>query len=217
VAEHAVIFDVDGVLLELTLDEEEIFFTALSRYVPTHNLSRDWNSYKIRNDEDIILEILERNQLAATLLPDVTSHYISLLTTSAVQSSAIAGAKALMQGLEGKARLGIATANLLKAARHRLQQVQLWEPVAANAHGAEGGGHKSIILSRALSELKLEPKHIVYIGDNLNDVTAGLTHGVHFIGFSESPDRRNQLREAGALHLSANHLETMVLIHRLLA
>jgi HAD superfamily hydrolase (TIGR01549 family) len=217
VVECAVIFDVDGVLLELTRDEEEVFFTALSKYVPTQNLSRDWNSYKIRNDEDIILEILERNHLAATLLNEVSSHYISLLTSSAVHSSAIAGAATLLQALHGKARLGIATANLLDAARLRLQQVQLWEPVAPYAHGADGGGHKSIILGRALSQLKLQPKNIVFVGDNLNDVAAGLGHGVHFIGFSESAERRDVLRHAGALHISANHLETMALIHRLLA
>ena len=57
VADFAIIFDVDGVLLELTSDEEELFFTALSKFVPTENLSRDWNSYRIRNDEDIMTEI----------------------------------------------------------------------------------------------------------------------------------------------------------------
>lgn len=215
--DRAVIFDVDGVLLHLTQDEEEIFFTALSKFVPTQDLSRDWNSYKIRNDEDIILEILARNQLPFTLLQQVKSHYVTLLKSSSVQSIAMSGAASLLRSLEGKALCGIATANLQEAARHRLQQVGLWNPVAAHAQGADGGGHKTAILGRAISQLNMKPQHIVYVGDNLNDVTAGLTHGVHFIGFSEDPERRDLLRDAGARHISSNHLETLALIELLLA
>jgi phosphoglycolate phosphatase-like HAD superfamily hydrolase len=217
VADHAIIFDVDGVLLELTRPEEELFFEALSKFVPTHNLSRDWNSYAIRNDEDIIVEILRRNALSPTLLPDVKVHYMSVLQSAPVGAQPIAGAALLLNALRGQAKLGIATANLLAAARHRLQQAEMWAPVSDLAYGADGGGHKSAILGRALSKLNMDPRHIIYIGDNLNDVDAGLQHGVHFIGFSESADKRKQLQNAGAEYISANHSETLNLINRLLA
>lgn len=213
----AVIFDVDGVLLELTRDEEEVFFTALSKFVAVDKLSRDWNSYKIRNDEDIIAEVLERNRLPVTLMDDVKLHYVSLLQSSAIETLSIPGAANLLETLEGKARLGIATANLIAAAQHRLQQVDLWHPVASLAEGADGGGHKSAILARVLLRLNMTPTRIVYVGDNLNDVAAGLLHHVHFIGFSQSSERREQLREAGAKHTSADHGETITLINTLLA
>jgi phosphoglycolate phosphatase-like HAD superfamily hydrolase len=217
VADCAVIFDVDGVLLELTHEEEEVFFTALSKFVAVDKLSRDWNSYKIRNDEDIIAEIFERHNVPAERIEEAKTHYISLLTRSAIKAVAIPGAAALLNACSGKAQLGIATANFLEAAQHRLQQAEFWGPVSSLACGANGGGHKSAILGRLLSQLNMTRQRIVYVGDNLNDVEAGLLHGVHFIGFSQSSDRRAQLHKAGAKHISTNHMETTALISALLA
>jgi phosphoglycolate phosphatase-like HAD superfamily hydrolase len=217
VAETAVIFDVDGVLLELTRDEEEIFFDALANFLPTESLSRDWNSYKIRNDEDIIAEILQQHQLSANLSPLVIARYLALLHTSATKSIAVAGAAHLLKELHGVHHCGIATANLLGAAQHRLQQAELWSLVAAHAHGADGGGHKMVILGRALAQLQIPASHVVYVGDNIYDVEAGLSHGVHFIGFSRDAERCEILRAAGACHISTHHQETMQLISTLLA
>ena len=42
----AVIFDVDGVLLELMAAEEDAFFAPLTARYGLTNLSRDWNSYR---------------------------------------------------------------------------------------------------------------------------------------------------------------------------
>jgi phosphoglycolate phosphatase-like HAD superfamily hydrolase len=217
VVDAAVIFDVDGVLLELTRAEEEIFFTALQRFVPTDSLSRDWNSYRIRNDDDIITEILERHDVAVSRKAEVITHYITLLKTSRLNAVSTKGAGELLQRLGGKARLGVATANLLGAAQHRLQQAGFWSAVSHHAHGADGGGHKSVILQRAIATLNLPLNRIVYIGDNINDVDAGLINGVHLIGFSESAERRSLLAKAGARFLSASHSETQKLITQLLA
>ena len=189
----AIIFDVDGVLLELTHEEEEVFFTALTRFVPTENLSRDWNSYRIRNDDDIVAEILERNGLSQSLKSDVIAHYIALLQKALQQqlkSVVIQGAAELLISLSNQATLGIATANFLAAAQCRLQQACLWRHVSDHSQGADGGGHKRDILARLLARLPLPRERIIYVGDNLNDVEAGLGNGVHFIGFSSDPARR---------------------------
>ncbi len=217
----AVIFDVDGVLLHLTRSEEELFFEALSKFVPTQDLSRDWNSYRIRNDDDIIAEILGRNGLPLSLSVHVKEHYVSVFSeamrTSRSETLAITDARQLLEKLAPIYRLGIATANLRAVAKLRLEQAGLWQHVSAHAQGADGGGHKSEILRRLLDTLPVDKSDVVYIGDNINDVEAGLSNGVHFIGFSEAHERRDALRQAGAHYISANHVETMQLITTLLA
>jgi FMN phosphatase YigB (HAD superfamily) len=47
--DSAVIFDVDGVLLDLTAPEEDAFFLAFERRYGITGLSRDWDNYRVRN------------------------------------------------------------------------------------------------------------------------------------------------------------------------
>ncbi len=218
--EAAVIFDVDGVLLELTSAEEDIFFAALAEFVPSHELSRDWNSYRIRNDEDIIAEILERNGKPAVLKPKIMERYLAdlqrALAKGSLLSPMIFGADQLLQFLSPRMTLGIATANLCKAAALRLSKAGLWQHVKDHAAGADGGGHKHQILARLLSTLPIPRDRIVFVGDNVNDVIAGQKSGVHFIGFSTDQSRLEQLARHGAKLLATSHTTTLDLIRQTL-
>ena len=218
----AVIFDVDGVLLELTRSEEEVFFEALSAFVPTDQLSRDWNSYASRNDEDIIDEILEKAGKPVSLKQEAIPAYLALLerqvSERTIVTEIIPGSNRLLEELAAAGiGLGIATANLLGAARIRLEHAGLWNHVAAFPFGADGGGHKRQTVARAISATGLPKNRIVYVGDNLNDVDAGLSNGVHFIGFSLDPVRCERLAAAGACHTAADHGETARLIGQFLS
>jgi phosphoglycolate phosphatase-like HAD superfamily hydrolase len=219
-AEAAVIFDVDGVLLVLTRAEEDAFFAPFERRYGLKNLSRDWNAYAIRNDEYIIKEILRSNGLPARDLDEIIADYLAVLRqrldNGVVGPIAIPGASELLERLRGSMQLGFATANLRSAAKLRLKHAKLWNHVSAHGFGAEGGGHKSEILARAIAATGIPRHRIVYVGDNLNDVHAGLENGAHFIGFSTDPDHLNDLKQAGATTLSNNHLDTFRLIGHLL-
>lgn len=207
-----VIFDVDGVLLELTPGEEDAFFVPLAKRVGTAFLSRDWNSYKIRNDENIIAEILSQYGLPASENDIVKAEYLDVLRarllSGHLETKPIPGAMDLIQKLQGKVQLGIATANFRAAAQMRLEAAHLWQAVSRLAFGADGGGHKYEILGRALSQLALPKSRVVYIGDNLNDVKAGFHHGVQFIGFSTLHFRLSELTLAGARFTADNHFVT---------
>jgi phosphoglycolate phosphatase-like HAD superfamily hydrolase len=219
--DSAVIFDCDGVLLELLRDEEEMFFSALAAFVPTEELSRNWNSYTIRNDDDIISEVLARLGRPESLKPKVIRHYLERLASALdkrhITSTAIPGTAELLQQLKSNHLLGLATANFIEAARLRLEQAGLWPFVSNHAIGADGGGHKHQLLARLLETLPLPRNRIVYVGDNVVDMEAGLNNGVHLIGFSIDPIRRDQLRAAGARHIASSHDETAALIGQFLA
>ena len=219
-ADVAIIFDVDGVLLELTSAEEDAFFVPFEQRYGLKNISRDWNSYAIRNDENIIAEILERHGIPAHESADVTADYLSVLKqrleNGEIETIVIPGAGELLERLHTTTQLGIATANLQSAAKLRLKSQSLWHYVSNHAAGAEGGGHKREILARAIASTNLSKDRIIFVGDNLNDVEAGFSNGVHFIGFSTNPGRLNELKHAGANHISNNHLDTFRLISHLL-
>jgi phosphoglycolate phosphatase-like HAD superfamily hydrolase len=212
----AVIFDVDGVLLDLTPAEEDAFFWAFAKLHGLKGLSRDWDSYRIRNDEDIITEILEKHfgrtpspAEHSAIISAYLSHLASDIGLKRLAPSPIDGAAELLARLSGRARLGIATANLLEAAELRLADCRLWEPVKDRAFGANGGGAKRDILARAIEGLALPRERIVFIGDNLNDVEAGLGNGVHFIGFARDEAKCRRLAEAGAQRVCNHHRDTL--------
>ncbi len=219
-ADWAIIFDVDGVLLELTRAEEELFFQPFAARCDASKLSRDWNSYRIRNDEDIIAEIAKRNELPEAENENIKNEYLALLhlqlKTKTLTSSAIMGTRKLLSSCASFATVGIATANFRDAAKLRLESAELWHHVSAHAFGADGGGHKHEILKRALHTIDLPKSNIIYVGDNINDVEAGLMNGVRFIGFSENADRLKILKSRGAQFLAQNHEQTLAIINSFL-
>lgn len=215
-ADAAVIFDVDGVLLDLTPAEEDAFFFPFAKIHQLEGLSRDWDSYRIRNDEDIITEILTRHFGRApsrdehkVIIQVYLEHLAEGIGLKRLLPSPIEGADELLGRLSGRAELGIATANLLEAAHSRLSAVGLWEPVRAYAFGANGGGAKRDILARAIAASGLPRDRLVFIGDNLNDVEAGLAHGVHFIGFTRDHAKGRRLAAAGAQRVCNHHQDTL--------
>ena len=219
-AKWAIIFDVDGVLLELTPAEEELFFMPFASRCDASKLSRDWNSYRIRNDEEIVAEIVERLGLPEAEKQNIQTEYLSLLREQLAKkltsSSPIKDANATLNACGNVAKLGIATANFREAAKLRLENAELWHHVSGHAFGADGGGHKHEILGRALQSIDLPKSNIIYVGDNINDVEAGLMSGVRFIGFSENADRLKTLQTHGAQFLAQNHKQTMIIINSFL-
>lgn len=220
----AVIFDVDGVLLHLSPAEEDGFFEPFREAYGLTGLSRDWSAYDIRNDLHIVREIIA-TRLGRMATPEEVqvwrSRYLEIIQDwmargiFAVQP--IAGAFDLLRDLCSSGTLtGVATANIIDAARMRLEAVGFWPHIRCAA-GAECGGPKKQILGKLISDLGLSRDDVIYIGDNLNDLEAGREHAGHFIGFSSSARQRQYLKERGAVLLAGDHRETRLLLERLLS
>lgn len=229
---HAVIFDIDGVLLHLTRQEEKMFFDAFRTIhaIAEHHINPDWNSYKSRNDLSIAGELLERH-FGRTAAEDevwtVLGHYIRTiedgLAEGSLQTSAIAGSKALLNGLSegGHVQLGLATANVQGTAEARLKHADLWGYFTACGY-AESGGPKIEILRATINTLRdgdgapVPADKIVFLGDQLGDLAAARENGVHFIGISARAEQRDVLRDNGAEIVFGDHRETAPTIARLL-
>jgi phosphoglycolate phosphatase-like HAD superfamily hydrolase len=217
--QRIVVFDVDGVLLHLTPAEEEGFFLALREIHGLDGLSRDWDSYRIRNDVDIVAEILGRHLGRPAAPAEIEAwrrRYLAImvdwLERGVFAVEPVAGAAALLRDLRARGvAVGIATANLIDAAHLRLARAGLWNLID-HAEGADAGGPKRVLLGRLLARLDVPRSGVVYVGDNLNDVEAGLEHANNFIGFSVDADRRRKLAAHGAHHVAASHDETRRLI-----
>jgi len=221
----AVIFDVDGPLLDLTPPEEDAFFIPFRDLHGLENLSRDWDSYAVRNDVEIVREILGNHLGRPPSEPemqDLARHYFDVLTDMLDRGEAnvspIAGAGQLLERLariDGLA-LGTATANLREAARIRLERAGMWSHVRTFPGAAENGGPKREVLAGIIAEIGLPRERIVFLGDNLNDLDAGLSCGVHFIGFHVAEERRQRLADAGATTTAGDHDTSLALIREFL-
>ena len=214
----ALVFDVDGVLLELTPAEEDTFFAPFEKLYGLTGLSREWDSYRIRNDEEIIKEVFERHVGRPPAAEELARHvdeYCSVLedgySCGRLAVRPIPGARELLDAVRAVPGLttGAATANLARAAEIRLRRADLWDHVGHHCCGADGGGHKSEVLARLIARLGVPPERTVYIGDNLNDLEAGRATGVHFIGFAVEEPRRRRLAAAGAKTVSGDHRATL--------
>ncbi len=221
----AVIFDVDGPLLHLKKPEEDAFFAPFKSLFGIEGLSNDWDSYNVRNDRDIVHEVLDRH-LGGGRQPHHFDQFVEAyaaeledgFSSGRLQVTVVEKAPQLVECLSSlnNVALGIATANLRCAAEVRLHQAGLWRHLAKFPGTADEGGHKHQVLARVINQLKLPADRIVFIGDNLNDLEAGRRNGTHFIGYHWTQQKRSQLRDNGAEHVTHDHDETLALIRAML-
>ncbi len=226
----AVIFDVDGVVLHLTPPEEAAFFQALQMVFGIDDASPDWDSYRARNDVEIVEELIETRLKRPATPADVnafTDKYISLvdvgIRTGEIEVLEIDGIRDVLMALTQANNLimGLATANFMGMAKMRLRHVGLNDFFKVGGF-AEARGPKRQILEKTMAGLTDErgrpiPKErVVFLGDNVGDVDAGLSNECGLIAFSEDLAKHQKLKDAGASHIIASHADTLPMIEKLL-
>ncbi|MGI9480925.1 MAG: HAD family hydrolase [Hyphomicrobiales bacterium] len=227
----AVIFDIDGVLLYLTEAEEDMFFRALEDVHGITGASRDWNSYRVRNDVEIIEELIEKKferQPEPGEIRQVMDRYGALLEiairSGSVEVKSIPGITPVLTelGWQNGVKLGVATANLKVAADIRLKAAGLKEWFAIGGY-ADARGPKAEILAQVIKHARddqgnpIPPERTVFLGDNPNDVEAGRRNGCRFIGFAADNHQYEVLRGAGAETIITSHNDTLAAISHALS
>lgn len=208
----AVVFDVDGVLLDLTADETGAFVGAFERCFAIDHVNQDWNVYRKRNDIEIAREILERalgrepdRRELARVLDEYVVRLEMGLSSGRITPRVRPGTEAVLEALQGRdgLALALATANLRAAARLRLSKAGLWRSFSCGGF-AEDGEDKSAILRSVIEALAeqsasaLRADEIVFIGDQPSDLRAAQDNGTGFIGIADEAGQRNLLKAAGA-------------------
>jgi phosphoglycolate phosphatase-like HAD superfamily hydrolase len=210
-ADHMVLFDIDGTLLELQPWENAVYLRAFADCYGITGQSDDWDGYRSRTDVGVAREILERHfgrPCAELELQTVLGSY-SLLLRKEIDEGGflpqiIPGARRMLETLSGQEgiTLALVTGNLAATARMRLESVGLWSFFHTGAF-AEDGEHKGALLGRVIERCRaLGPTSaatgaIVYVGDQVTDAHAAREHEVHFVGIGYRPHRRARLRGAG--------------------
>lgn len=217
----AIIFDVDGPLLHLGEAEQDCFVEPLEATYGLRDVSRDWNSYRVRNDVEIYREILGRyfgREPTSAEIAHICQLYCERLKArydaGELRPHPVNGAVQLVRQLDGMdaVNIGIATANLRTAARIRLEHVCLWVPLAAHAGCAEQGGPKKDILSHVIAAIGVPAQRVLFIGDNPSDLAAAQANGTAFLGFSEERASRERLHQAGASRVLDEYPPAMDLV-----
>ncbi len=200
-----VVFDINGVLLDLTQPEIAVYLNAFKTCGIDH-VSDDWNSYKTRNDIEIIREVLTQHFRQAPSEADIATviqaYLLALdegLHNRSIVPKVIPGARETIAALKkhDELKLGLASANIERAARLRLAAVDMEQAFDAGGF-AELGVNKSQILAALIDAYKISPNRLLFIGDHPSDVAAAHENGVEFLGIAEQPELQAKLRLAGA-------------------
>jgi len=195
------LFDLDGTLFPVDPLEDACFGEAC-RVVLGVEPHGDWSRYPVVTDLGILRsvarDILQRpptsdeevrfDRVYAALLWDAVRRSPTAYRTP------VPGAREMLAAFRGSYGMGIATGNLRKAARIKLQACGL-EVDDLPLVGAEDGVDRAALVRRCA---ELVGGDVVSVGDGVWDVAAAWEVGVPFVGIAASDLVEARLRRAGA-------------------
>lgn len=196
----AVIFDIDGTLLEDRL-ESDAYIKAFEISYGITGINDNWSSYQVPTDLGIMREILTRHlsrPCRDSEVEMVMNTYILLLRE--IEPALIPGVQRMLETLHNREdiSLALATGNLERGAKLRLEKAGLWRYFRCGAF-ADDGDNKTAILGKALLKCRevwpdLRSNNVIYMGDHPGDAIAAHACGVHFIAINHFPKKFHGLK-----------------------
>ncbi len=184
---HAVIFDIDGTLLESVAVDDELYRSAVRRVLGPIKFRESLTDYKFVSDSGILSQVLFENNLEH--LPDPTgeiiSDFVSALQEHISKNGAfceIPGARNLMASLRSSRDhyVAIATGGWFASATLKLESAEFdLENITLSASDTERD--RTRIMRSALDRPEAEYESITYYGDGPWDRDACAVLGWNFI------------------------------------
>jgi len=175
----AVIFDVDGTLVDNVSLCVEAYQYLLERHVGRPFLDQEVKSHFGKSDEGILGVYLPPDRLAQVL----DEYYSNYETIHRQRARVFTGIKTLLQHLKERGiAAGVVTGKSRRGTEITLQVMGLESYMDVVESGFAEGANKPESLRRVLSKLGLEVSEAVYVGDTSYDIEAAASIGMRAVG-----------------------------------
>jgi len=201
-----ILFDVDGTLVHVA--EELAFARALHEHCGGP-VDLGFAADMVISDDGYVRGVLRRAGLTHgdgdvdAALARFVSHLRSALAAAELTVRPVAGASALVEALDGRAALALATGCVEPSARVKLAAVGLDAAFPCGGFSQRERARADIVV-RAIAAAAAHygrtfgSGDIVYVGDGPWDVVAAREAGARFVGVNEHATGRERLLAAGA-------------------
>jgi len=207
-AQHLILFDIDGTLVDSQAADGEIYLSVLEEVFGFADVSPDWGAYRHTTDSGILQEVFEARLGRAPRDFEVArfrERFVEVIGAAAARAAflPIPGAQRMLRdfGALPSHRIGLATGGWREAARHKLQSAGMRFDDYPSACADDAQPRASIMrlaIERAIVHTNGEvPRSIVYVGDGVWDARACRVLGLPFIGIGTGRDAE-RLRAEGA-------------------
>ncbi len=183
--EHAVLFDIDGTLLQSAAVDDALYRQAVRAVLGDVRLRATLHDYEAVTDSGVLAEILRDNRIAGDPLDDVRSVFVTLLQQHVEANGPfieVSGASRFLQTLEQsrKHAIALATGGWRESAMLKLDSAGLsWDrfPLATSNDHHE----RTSIMQIALARLGDAFETVTYYGDGPWDRDACAVLGWNFV------------------------------------
>jgi phosphoglycolate phosphatase-like HAD superfamily hydrolase len=183
----AVIFDIDGTLVESFQFDGNIYVSAVKDVLGDVIIKDNWNHYKNITDTGILRQIMDENKICEEGQIGKVRKKFGDLVRQHLENSGECRPKKGAIGLIGnllsdrRYKVGFATGGWRHTAEMKLQQAG-FDLKNAVLFSSDDSDKRVGIMKRCLLALGSRFNRIVYIGDAEWDLQAAETLGWHFIG-----------------------------------